>query len=388
MKKSVSSMAMVLMVLVLVSLLGSACGPKQATPPPSPPATPTTGGNRAPVISNLTAAKPQVYPAGTTEIQCIASDPDGDRIDFQWNATGGSFSGTGPTVVWQAPKNYGTYTITVIVSDGKGGSSQQSLTIAVSANQNPIISSFNANPSTILYGGSTTLTCVATDPDGDVVRYSWTASEGNITGVGDKVTWIAPNKGGEFTVTVIASDGKGGETRGDVKITVTTSTRTITITLVAQETGSTDSDGDKDNSRMIAGDDEKNVGYSAFFSYDIWSLQGANIENAKLKFTTRSVAGNPFDMTVGLKGLRLWQVKYGDKLPGFQYTGTQLERGGTVFTSPPVEVDVTPEIGRLAQAAATRFQVEALFMSRTNGNNVAEWIDWSNVVLEVTYTGK
>ena len=74
-------------------------------------------------------------------------------------------------------------------------------------------------------------------------------------------------------------------------------TRTITITPVAQETGNVGSDGDKDNSRMRAGDDEKNVGYSAFFSYDIWSLQGANIENAKLKFTTRNVAGNPFDMT-------------------------------------------------------------------------------------------
>jgi hypothetical protein len=379
-------LAMALTVLMIASVLGSACGPKQTAPQPQTPSSP--GGNRAPVISNLTAAKLQVYPSGTTEIQCVASDPDGDRIDFQWNTTGGSFSGAGPTVIWQAPKNYGTYTVVVIVSDGKGGSSQSSLNLAVSANQNPIISSFSSNPSTILYGGSTTLTCVATDPEGDVVRYSWTASEGNITGVGDKVTWVAPNKGGEFTVIVVVSDGKGGETRGDIKITVTTATRMITITPVTQETGSVSSDGDKDNSRTWAGDDEKNVGYSTFWSYDIWSLQGANIENAKLKFTTRNRAGDPFSMTTGLKGLRLWNVKYGDKLPSFQYTGNTLERGGAVFTSPPVEVDVTPEIGNLAKAAATRFQVEALFMNRSNGNNVAEWIDWSNVVLEVTYTEK
>ncbi len=67
------------------------------------------------------------------------------------------------------------------------------------------------------------LTCIASDPDGDVVRYSWSASEGSITGVGNKVTWIAPNKGGSFNITVIVSDGKGGETRGNVMVTVASS---------------------------------------------------------------------------------------------------------------------------------------------------------------------
>ena len=60
-------------------------------------------------------------------------------------------------------------------------------------------------------------------------------------------------------------------------------------------------------------------------------------------------------------------------------------RGGGDLAKPPVEIDVTPEIGRLAQAAATRFQFEALFLSKSNGNNVAEFIEWSSVVLEVTY---
>jgi hypothetical protein len=376
-------LGIVLVILVMAMLTGACSKPP---PPPLPSTVPS--GNQPPVITNLTAAKMQVYPSGTAEIQCVASDPNGDRIDFTWSCTGGSFSGAGPIVTWKAPPQYGTYAITVVVSDGKGGSAQSSLNMAVAANQNPIINSLNANPSNTLYGGSTTLTCLATDPDGDVVRYSWTASEGNITGVGDKVTWVAPNKGGEFTVTCIVSDGRGGETRGDVRVSVSTATRTITITPVAQETGTVDSDGDKDNSRTMAGDDEKNVGYCAFWSFDIWSLQGANIDNAKLKFNTRAVAGNPFDLTTGLKGLRLWAVRYGDKLPGFQYTGTQLQLEGAIQTSPPVEIDVTPDVWQLAKAAATRFQFEALFMSKTNGNNVAEFIEWSDVVLEVTYSGK
>jgi len=258
----------------------------------------------------------------------------------------------------------------------------------VGANQPPQISSLAANPSNILYANSTTITCIASDPDGDVVRYSWSASEGSISGVGEKVTWVAPNKGGNFNITVIVSDGKGGETKGNVMVTVSAVTRTITINPVAEETGTVDSKGDKDTSRTMAGDDADNVGYCAFWSYDIWSLVGNDIQNATLKFTTRSVANDPFSSTIGLKGLRLWEVKYGAKLPEFWYTGTKLDHA-QLLTKQPTVIDVTPEINRLVQATATRFQVEALFQySKTNSNNVAEWIEWSEVVLEVTYSEK
>jgi len=368
----------VLVVLAVVAMLGAACG-RQATPP-----TPPTG-NQPPAISSLVAQSQQLYPSGNTEIQCIAQDADGDRLNFTWAATGGDFSGAGSTIIWKAPPNYGTYTITVTVDDGKGGSVQRALDITVGANQSPTISSLVANPSGILYGGSTLLTCIASDPDGDVVRYSWTASEGSITGVGNKVTWIAPNKGGSFNITVIISDGKGGETRGNVMVTVATTTNTVTISPVVQETGTVDSGGDKDNSRTLAGDDDKNIGYHAFWSFDVFSLAGKSIQNATLRFTTRSVVGDPFSSVTGLAGLRFWKVTYGDKLPSFAYTGSNLIKV-PVQTTAPTAIDVTQEIANVAAAAVTKFQVEALFLKTTNGNNVAEFIEWSDAVLEVTYS--
>jgi hypothetical protein len=379
---SKSGFGIVLVMLAVVAMLGGACGPREAPPPPVAP--PTPSGNQPPVISSLVAEKMQLYPSGNTEIQCIAQDADGDQLDFTWACTGGGFSGAGPIVIWKAPPNYGTYTITATVEDRKGGSAQASLTITVGANQSPVISSLVASQSGILYGGSTTLTCIATDPDGDVVRYSWSASEGSITGVGNKVTWIAPNKGGNYNITVIVSDGKGGETKGNVMVTASAAVRTVTITPVAQETGTVSKD-DKDNSRTMAGDDDKDRGYCAFWSYDVWSLAGKNIQSASLKFTNRAIAGNPFPSTTGLGGLRLWKVTYGDELPGFQYTGSNL-RNVPLLTSPPTVVDVTQEIANVAAAAVTRFQVEALFMRGTNGNHVAEFIEWSEVVLEVTYS--
>ena len=368
----------ILVVLAVVAMLGAACA-REATPP-----TPPTG-NQPPVILSLVAQSQQLYPSGNAEIQCIAQDADGDRLNFTWAATGGDFSGVGPTIIWKAPPNYGTYIITVTVDDGKGGSAQRALDITVGANQSPIISSLVANPSGILYGGSTLLTCIASDPDGDVVRYSWTASEGSITGVGNKVTWIAPNKGGSFNITVIISDGKGGETRGNVMVTVATTTNTVTISPVAQETGTVDSGGDKDNSRTLAGDDDKNIGYHAFWSFDVFSLAGKSIQNATLRFTTRSVVGDPFSSVTGLAGLRFWKVTYGDKLPSFAYTGSNLIKV-PVQTTAPTAIDVTQEIANVAAAAVTKFQVEALFLKTTNGNNVAEFIEWSDAVLEVTYS--
>lgn len=373
-----------LVVLAVVAMLGGACGPKEAPPPVTPP---TPSGNQPPVISSLLAENMQLYPSGNTQIQCIAQDADGDQLDFKWQCTGGSFSGAGPVVIWQAPGAYGTYTITVTVEDRKGGSAQASLPMTVGANQPPIISSFNASQAGILFGGSTTLTCIATDPDGDVVRYSWEPSEGSITGVGSKVTWVAPNKGGNYNIIVIVSDGKGGETKGSIMVTVSAAVRTITITPVAQETGRVRSDGDRDTSRTMAGDDEKNLGYCAFWSFDIWSIAGKNIQNANLKFTTRNIANNPFPATTGLGGLWLWKVTYGDELPKFHYTGSKLNHSPLLY-QPPTVVDVTPEIALLAEKAGTRFQVEALFTKVTNGNAVSEWIEWSDAVLEITYSDR
>jgi hypothetical protein len=379
-----SAFGMLLVALAVVAMLGGACGPKEQPMPVTPP---TPSGNQPPVISSLLAQSAQLYPSGNTEIQCIAQDADGDKLDFKWACTGGKFSGAGPIIIWQAPPNYGTYTITVTVEDSKGGSAQASLPVTVGANQSPAISELVANPSGILYGGSTTLTCMATDPDGDVVRYSWSASEGSITGVGNRVTWIAPNKGGNYNITVVVSDGKGGESRSDVMVTVSAAVRSTTLTPVAEETGTVDSGGDKDNSRTMAGDDDKDIGYHAFWSFDVWSLAGKNIQNATLRLSTRSIVGDPFSSVTGLAGLRFWKVSYGDKLPKFAFTGSNLINV-TLQTRQPTSLDVTQEIANVAAAASTRFQVEALFMKTTNGNHVAEFIEWSDAVLEVTYSEK
>jgi hypothetical protein len=69
----------------------------------------------------------------TVAIHCEASDPDGDSLQYSWMATGGQFTGSGPSVTYVASVPPGSYTISVAVMDGRGGSASDSITLQVEA---------------------------------------------------------------------------------------------------------------------------------------------------------------------------------------------------------------------------------------------------------------
>jgi hypothetical protein len=68
--------------------------------------------------------------------------------------------------------------------------------------------------------GSLNVTCNATAPRGDQLSYNWSASGGNITGQGAKVTWTAPLSSGFYNVTVTVTDSRGDEVTRNVTIEV------------------------------------------------------------------------------------------------------------------------------------------------------------------------
>jgi hypothetical protein len=67
----------------------------------------------------------------TKTIHCNAEDPDGDKLSYLWRATGGKITGEGSTVGWTSPGQNGEYTLTVIVSDGRDGKVDGSVTFKV-----------------------------------------------------------------------------------------------------------------------------------------------------------------------------------------------------------------------------------------------------------------
>lgn len=87
--------------------------------------------NTPPVIASLTPSSTDLAPEESCTIGCVASDADGDTLTYAWTATGGTISGTGNSVSWEAPATEGTYNISVSVSDGHGGTVSDSCDITV-----------------------------------------------------------------------------------------------------------------------------------------------------------------------------------------------------------------------------------------------------------------
>ena len=92
--------------------------------------------NNSPVIQSLTADLSVVEPGSSTNIECVAYDPDGDELSHLWTKTGGDFSETsvsekGSIATWTAPEVGQSYFIAVFVDDGRGGEASKVLEIRV-----------------------------------------------------------------------------------------------------------------------------------------------------------------------------------------------------------------------------------------------------------------
>ncbi len=97
-------------------------------------------------------------------------------------------------------------------------------------NNPPQISSLTATPLGVGLGGSSTIDCVANDPDGDDLTYDWTATDGSITWTRNVATWVAPDVEDTYIITVIVDDGGGGMATQYCYITVGVATGSINIT--------------------------------------------------------------------------------------------------------------------------------------------------------------
>jgi hypothetical protein len=91
--------------------------------------------NNPPTITSLVANPTSVIVSRTSSLTAAASDPDGDGLTWQWSATGGTLVRGTTTATWTAPATAGTYTVRLTVSDGKGGSDTESVSITATPAQ-------------------------------------------------------------------------------------------------------------------------------------------------------------------------------------------------------------------------------------------------------------
>jgi len=230
--------ACVLCLVITATLPG--CG-GQATPQPIQ--APPEPVNSSPLITALQANPYEVQPLGKSNLTCVANDPDGDALAYNWTASAGTIDGSEAAVTWTAPKDPGSYTVTVAVSDGKGGAATRDATVTVPEKPNnpPFISAIKFTPegrATVTVKPNPTdkekekyppvevkyktsvVECVAADADNDNLSYTWRATGGKIIGGGPKIEWLAAGDTGSYTITCDVSDGRGGDNSFSVSVTV------------------------------------------------------------------------------------------------------------------------------------------------------------------------
>ena len=140
--------------------------------------------NTAPTLNNLSA--PQINENGIATLSGNINDPNAaDTFTFTVNWGDGSapqiFNYAAGTTTFSETHRYldnaaaGSYTINMTIADSAGGSSTNALFVTVN-NVAPTLSNITANPSTILTGGSTTVSGNISDPgtlDSVTVTIDW-----------------------------------------------------------------------------------------------------------------------------------------------------------------------------------------------------------------------
>jgi OmpA family len=177
--------------------------------PPEPPKP-----NHPPVAS-CSASPTSVYQGSTdpVTIHVAATDADNDPLTYSYTATGGTVDGTGADVRWNPTGlALGTYTVNAKVDDGRGGTATCAADVAVNKRPNrPPVISCAPERTPIIAGERVAINSTASDPDGDPITYSYSATGGQVTGNGPVAQFDSTGlSAGSYTVTGTADDGQGG----------------------------------------------------------------------------------------------------------------------------------------------------------------------------------
>jgi hypothetical protein len=205
--------------------------------------------NQAPRLDAVSVSSFQASYGDTIALKAVAHDPDaGDTalLTFTWAAACGSIgfktltagTDTKPSAsdaIFTAPNVNSRCVVTLTVTDPRGLSNVASFAIAVSGanatgNANvavnldsyPVVMALTANPAQIVPGGTTNLSVMATDPDGDALTYAWsTPCPGTFSGSNSAATSFtlsasASNQSCDFQVVVTDGNFADGRPKGGV----------------------------------------------------------------------------------------------------------------------------------------------------------------------------
>jgi len=192
------------------------------------------------LVLNLGGGEPPLPPSASCSVQptevfageTVTATSRGSNfnpkrtVTYSWNATGVKVQGgdASPQIDTTGLQP-GSYVVTANLSDGgKHGFASCSASFTVKQPHPPVISC-SADPSTVLTGGTSTITSNASSPDGRRLIYSYSASAGDISGNGSTATL---NTGGAQPGTITVTCNVA-----DDRVPALTSSNTTTVLVKA-----------------------------------------------------------------------------------------------------------------------------------------------------------
>ncbi|MGG5823887.1 tandem-95 repeat protein [Falsiroseomonas sp. HW251] len=203
----------------------------------------------------------------TATVAIGATDIDGDALTFATKAVAGqltkgsvAYANGGFTYTPNANAN-GTDSFAILVSDGKGGSVEQLVTVTIAAVNDAPTADATRSVATTEDTATAYIAIGASDVDGDTLSYSTKAVAGQLTkgsvayANGGFTYTPNANANGTDSFTILISDGKGGTTEQRVSVGITpvndaptgqpviTGTVKVGETLTVGTAGLADADG-------------------------------------------------------------------------------------------------------------------------------------------------
>jgi pyruvate/2-oxoglutarate dehydrogenase complex dihydrolipoamide acyltransferase (E2) component len=176
------------------------------------------------------ATPPAIYPGEPVTVKATAgSVSSGKHSSVLYNWSGAGVTGDGPAAhVSTGGQDPGTYSVNAEVKEGKHGKEgrkpEQTATCSASYKVKefePPTVSYSANPSTLLPGGSSNITCTGVSPQNRPLTYAYSASTGTIHGAGTAAVFSAAGaSAGPVSVTCNVQDDKNHSATAEISLNV------------------------------------------------------------------------------------------------------------------------------------------------------------------------